>query len=261
RDYGASLPTWGFCGSPLVVGDRVIVQTGVPDASLVCLDLNTGQPIWRSPGKEISYSSFIHVRVHGIDQVVGYDATTLGGWRLEDGLRLWELTPPHPGDFNVGTPLSDGHRLWVATENNGTRIYQFDSQGRIDPTPLAHHADLAPDTQTPIAAGRWILGIWHGLYCLERDTLQQAWHNDDDIYQSYASMVACGHRALLLCREGDLVLIEVDESGYHELGRARVSDQVQDLQSHPALVGRYLIVRLRDSVVCFSLGNLTPAND
>ncbi len=253
QTFGASLPTWGFCGSPLVIGDRVFVQTGAPHASLVCLDLRDGAIVWRAPGRDVSYSSFIQITVGGVDQIVGYDATTLGGWRMEDGEHLWELEPEHAGDFNVGTPLWDGQRLWVATENNGTRVFQFEENGRINPTPLAQHRHLAPDTQTPILVGKWLIGIWHGLYCLDRETLREAWVSDDEAFQSYASIIACGDRALLLCREGELVLLDLHGDQYRELGRARVSEDLQDIQSHPALVNRRLFVRLDNSVICILL--------
>ena len=47
---------------------------------------------------------------------MGHDATTLGGWDVATGERLWTITPQVPGDFNVPTPLIHKEHLIVVTE-------------------------------------------------------------------------------------------------------------------------------------------------
>src|ERR1039458_5029996 len=56
---------------------------------------------------------------------------SLGGWDPQSGERLWTLTPPAEGDFNVPTPLAVDGKVLLATENNGTRLYGFGNDGKI----------------------------------------------------------------------------------------------------------------------------------
>ena len=83
-------------------------------------------------------------------QVIGHDAVSLGGWEPVTGKRLWTLLPEKPNDFNVPTPIALDDKLLVSTENNGTRLYEFDDNGLLKPKPVAVNRKLAPDTHTPI---------------------------------------------------------------------------------------------------------------
>ena len=65
-----------------------------------------GEVIWQSPGERHAYSSFIVATLGGVRQLVGYDRSSLGGWEIATGRRLWTLKPPHDGDFNVPTPVA-----------------------------------------------------------------------------------------------------------------------------------------------------------
>ena len=85
----------------------------------------------------------------GKRQIVGYDKSSLGGWDVDTGKRLWRLAPPKKHDFNVPTPLVWQDRLIVSTENNGTRVYDFNSDGTIIPEPIAQNAELAPIRTRP----------------------------------------------------------------------------------------------------------------
>ena len=65
------------------------------------------------------------------------------------------------------TPIVVGDRLLVCSENQGTRLYGFNPDGKIDPRPLAVNPDLAPDCHTPVVVGDRVFGVWSGLYCLD----------------------------------------------------------------------------------------------
>ncbi|HEX4588719.1 MAG TPA: PQQ-binding-like beta-propeller repeat protein, partial [Gemmataceae bacterium] len=116
----AEPPTWGYCGSPLMADRKLVVSVGGKDATLVALDPKTGAMIWKGPGDATGYGSFVATTLGGKAQIVGHDRTTLGGWDVATGKRLWTLAPTHPKDFNVPTPIVYRGQLIVATENNGT---------------------------------------------------------------------------------------------------------------------------------------------
>ena len=158
KDFAAQLAAWGMGSTPLVVDDKLIVNPGAKDASLVALDLNTGEVRWKTPGERAAYASLILGTFGGVRQIVGYDAVSAGGWDPNTGRRLWELLPPKKGDYNVPTPVNINGQILLSTENNGTRLYAFDGDGRILSTPVAWNPSLAPDTSTPVAANGLVFG-------------------------------------------------------------------------------------------------------
>ena len=258
RDFKAELPAWGTSSTPLVVDDRLVVNPGAKEASLVALDRRTGQVRWSSPGTLPGYASFIIAELGGVRQIVGYDAVSLGGWDPQTGARLWRLVAKESGDFNVPTPLVVQGQLLVATENNGTRLYGFDSHGRIRPEPSATNADFSPDTSTPVAHAGRAIGSSGRLMCLDLEHgLRTVWQNEQDPFADYCTFIAGNGRVLVTTQGGRLYLLRTDAARFECLASLDLFDDVpaaeRDTWSHPALVGSRIFVRNGLGIYCFLL--------
>ena len=254
RDFGAELITWGMCSTPLVVDDKLIVNPGAKNASIVALDLQTGKVVWKTPGEPAAYSSFILGKFGNVRQIVGYDAISIGGWDPNSGRRLWKLLPEEEGDFNVPTPIDINGRLLVVSENNGTRLYDFDDNGRIKPEPLAQNLDLSPDSSTPVVINKLVFGSSAGLYCLDpMDGLKTLYADDeDDAFYEYAAVIAGNNHVLIITVEGELVLIQATRDRYTFKSRLRLFEEAE-VWSHPALVGNRLYIRNISEACCLLL--------
>jgi len=253
HEFGAKLPTWGTCASPVIIDDKLIVNPGAAQASLAALDPDSGDVRWKAPGGPAAYASFLVATLGGVRQIVGYDAASANGWDLQSGKRLWRLVPPESGDFNVPTPLDAGGRLLLSTENNGARLHRFADQGRIEPEPIASHADLAPDTTTCVLRGQRLYGCSNGLYCLDAASLKTVWLGEDEAFEDHVSLIASDDRLLVASCTGELLLVRLDVDRYELVGRRRVMDQSAEMYSHPALVGTRLYLRDNTSVACVEL--------
>ena len=67
EDFGGGRPGWGYSESPLVEGNLVFVTPGGKDGSMVALNRNTGEQVWRSAGVDqgAHYSSPIVTEIAG----------------------------------------------------------------------------------------------------------------------------------------------------------------------------------------------------
>jgi len=224
----------------------------------VALDPQTGDVVWQSPGEAAAYASFIVATLGGVPQIVGYDAHSLGGWDLKTGDRLWQLIPPQKGDFNVPTPIDASGKLLVASENNGTRLYDFDSQGRIIPRPVAENEQLVPNASTPILLDGKVYGCYEGLFCLDlADGLRTVWSAKDPAFDDYAALLGSGDRVLVVTCGGELLLVRAGSPAYELVSRLQVFPIVpkrSEVYSHPALVGSRLYLRDSRSACCLDLG-------
>ena len=239
---------WGTCSSPLVVDGKLIVNPGGPAASIVALDPATGTLIWKSPGARHAYSSFIVATLGGIRQLVGYDRTSLGGWDIATGNRLWTLKPPHDGDFNVPTPVAVDGKLLTATENNGTRLYDFDEAGKIIPQPIAENDELAPDVSSPVVANGRMFCVWDRLYCLDlADGLKPIWIGEDDAFCDSSPLFVSSDRLIAFGRGGELLLVDTKSQKFNIISRLQLfadgESRGATQLSHPALVGTRLYLR------------------
>ncbi|HND56525.1 MAG TPA: PQQ-like beta-propeller repeat protein, partial [Pirellulaceae bacterium] len=216
----APTPKWGACATPLLVDGKLIINPGAKLVSLAALDAKTGAIIWRTAGEEAGYGSFIVATLGGKRQIVGHDTNSLGGWDVATGKRLWRLAPPKPGDFNVPTPIVVGQELIVLTENNGTRRFRFDDQGKVIARPVATYDDLKPDTQSAVVSGSRLIGAGAGLHCLDlKQGLESVWVADEAEFHVHTSLIADDRRVLALTLHGGLMLIDSQSDNPRVLGR------------------------------------------
>ena len=245
---------WGACSSPLLVDGLLIVNPGAAEASLVAFDPTSGQVTWQTPGDGAAFSSLIVATLGGKRQIVGYDKTSLGGWEIATGKRLWRLVPPNKNDFNVPTPIVWDDALIVSTENNGTRLYRFQPDGSIIPEPAALQDELAPDSHTPVVLGDRLFGVWEKLFCLDaRHGLKTLWSSDDLAFQNYATVVASPNRVLVLTQEGELVLLNPLAEEFAPLSRLKLFKDDSGVYAHPAFVGHRMYLRNTDAIYCLDL--------
>lgn len=245
---------WGFSTSPLIADDKLIINPGGKDASLVALDPKTGKVLWKTPGKPASYGNFLVGTFGGVKQLIGWDHDTLGGWDLTTGKRLWEWKPDNKSVFNVPTPMAYGDKVVVSVESNGTYLFQFKDKGVLDPKPLAHYKDLQPDTHSPTVCGDRLFGLWTGLHALDlKNDLKPAFVNREATFMGYGTVVAAGDRVLVITLKSELVLLDAKADKLKVLGRLALLENERGLYSHPAFVGTRVYVRGENSIQCIDL--------
>ncbi len=109
---------WGFASSPVIHGDRVIVQADVLKGSfLAAFDVATGRSLWRTPRND--YPTWSTPTVHVADgrrQVIVNGYRHVGGYDLETGKALWWMKGG--GDIPVPTPVV-GRGLAFITNAHG----------------------------------------------------------------------------------------------------------------------------------------------
>ena len=109
---------WGFASSPVIHGDRVIIQVDVQKGSFVAaLDLATGKELWRTARNDVPTWSTPAVHVNGArSQVIVNGWKHIGGYDLATGKELWRMTGG--GDIPVPTPIA-AHGLIYITNAHG----------------------------------------------------------------------------------------------------------------------------------------------
>ena len=149
---------WGFASSPVLVGERVIVQCDVQGQSFVAaLDASTGEDVWRTERDENpTWSTPTVYR----DRIFVNGFKHIGGYDLDSGAELWKLVGG--GDVPVPTPIV-AHGLVFVTNAHGPMapIYAIDEAAEgelsIDPDDCEHMAWSSPRggiyMQTPLVYG------------------------------------------------------------------------------------------------------------
>src|SRR5262245_55673957 len=105
QKFGGSNPNWGISESPLVIGEKLLVNAGGPQASIIALNKKDGTLIWKSQSDEAGYSSAMPVQVGSTTEVVFFTARRAVGVDAKDGRLLWEYEKASNRTANVATPV------------------------------------------------------------------------------------------------------------------------------------------------------------
>jgi outer membrane protein assembly factor BamB len=90
-EFKATLPTWGLASSPLIDGDRVVVQVGGADACIVAFDRVTGKVAWKALNDRAGYTSLVRIDVGTTKILVAWTAENINALDAETGNVLWSV--------------------------------------------------------------------------------------------------------------------------------------------------------------------------
>ncbi|NLF72874.1 MAG: PQQ-binding-like beta-propeller repeat protein [Candidatus Anammoximicrobium sp.] len=263
REFQSKTPTWGFCCSPLIAHGNLIVNPGGKGGPVAALDPQTGNVVWTGQGDGLNYSSFLLGVFGGVEQLVGYDRKTAGGWDVKTGQRLWTLDVDASYGYIAPAPVAVGDKLLLTSDQQDARLLAFTADGKIVAEPVAENMDLAPEIATPCAWGGQILAASSGLLLLEGnaadsgESLKTLWLDDsEDFLRGLCHAIVSDDRALVLCEDGQLLLLATDRKSCTILDRVKLCDHTWVF---PALANGRLYVRDRAGIYCYDMRTLEPA--
>jgi len=257
REFQQKTPTWGYCCSPLVANGKLIVNPGGTGGPVAALDPQTGNVVWTGQGDGVNYASFLLGSFGGVEQLIGYDRKTAGGWDARSGRRLWTLGVDCSYGYIAPSPVAVGGKLLLASDQEDGRLMGFTAAGTILDKPAAESMDLAPEIATPTVWGGLILGASSGLLLLDPtssgagNALKTLWIEDsEDHLRGLCHAIVSEDRALVLCEDGQVLLLAAERKSCTILDRVKLCGRTW---VYPALAGGRLYVRDKAAVYCYDM--------
>jgi outer membrane protein assembly factor BamB len=259
-DYGADGGYFGAGSTPLVAGDRLLVNVGGREAGLVGLDLATGKTAWQTTTELASYSSPTLTTLAGRPRAIF--VTRMNALSVDPATGEARVLMPfgmRGPTVNAATPLVfDGQLFLSASYGVGAVLARLDATGAKQI--WANDDSLSSQYTTSVQRDGYLYGI-HGredippaaLRCIEAKTGKVQWSQDDF---GVAHAILAGDKLVLLGVEGKLTLAEANPQKYRELASASVADAVT--RALPALAGGRLFLRTNENqsgeLRCLQLG-------
>ena len=121
KDFGARHDGFGFAASPVLLGDRLIVDTkGSPTSGIVALDKKTGAQVWASEpfgDKLDTHATPVVTTIDNVQQIMVMHMGTLVGISAADGKILWKYEWPGVVQ-QISNPLHIGNgRIFLMTSH------------------------------------------------------------------------------------------------------------------------------------------------
>jgi outer membrane protein assembly factor BamB len=253
KNFGASMPGFGFVESPYIDGNLVLLS---PGSSVIALNKLNGATVWQSKRLKGStdYSSLSVAEMGRIKQYLVMTDKSVAGVLATSGAILWE--GDFPGDRAVvPTPVYSNGIVFVAAGYGvGCKAFKV---GLAGDRMIAQEAYAG--TQFQIHHGGMVLVNEHvyGLHdqgtlrCIELATGKQTWQDRSVGKGSIA--YADGH---LYCRgeSGSVSLVEANPNEYKVKGSFTPPERNgSKTWAHPAVSGGKLFLREQDVLLAYNL--------
>ena len=250
QKFGGSNPNWGISESPLVVGEKVLVNAGGPGASIVALAKKDGSLIWKSQSDPAGYSSGIPVQIGNTTQVVFFTHERALGLDLKDGKLLWEYPRAANDVANVATPVARGNRVFISSDyGTGAGLVEIKADGKAQEVYFTK--DMRNHHSSSILIGDHLYGFSSGILTSMRfDNGEVAWR---DRSVGKGSLVYADGNLYALSENGVVGLIEATPAGYREKGRFRIQQDSLPTWTHPVIAGGRLYLRDQDTIYAFDI--------
>ena len=250
KEFGGSNIQWGISESPLVMGNKVLVNAGGRGASIVALNKTDGSVIWKSQSDEAGYSSAIPLQVNGSTQVIFFTASRAVGLDMNDGRLLWEYARPSNNVANVATPIARANRVFISSDYGaGGGVIEIKPDNKAQE--IYFTKEMKNHHSSSVLVGDHLYGFSSAiLTAMKFDTGEIAWR---DRSVGKGSLVYADGHLYCFSENGVVGLVEATPAGYKEKGRFRIPQDSLPTWTHPVVVGGRLYLRDQDTIYAFDV--------
>lgn len=216
---------WGYSSTPLVDGDRLIVEVGGgEERGVAALDKKTGKTLWSAYNGETGYVSPIAIDYKGQRQYVFIGTKKAEPNRAppqelvgfsKDGKVLWSHEIP---GFTVAMPIFVGpDKIFVSASNDdGCRLIQLkEKDGKIAPEELWQSRYMKNHFNSSVVYKGHVFGFSNAtLTCLSLETGERKWSKRG---LGKGSLVLVDNHFMVLSDKGRLLMIEASTEGYRQI--------------------------------------------
>ena len=252
---------YGRSNSALAVDDTIVVPAGGdPDgkmAGLIAYDGASGEVVWESPARQVSFSSPTRATLAGVDQIVIVNEDTATGHSVEDGSILWEVEWPGKTGADAcvsqATIVSENRVLLSKGYGLGSVMLEIaqDGDGLTATELWRNRRSLRTKLTSPVLhEGHAYALSDERLQCVDLATGERVWREGK---YGHGQILIVDDLLVLVSEQGELAIVEAtpDEPN-RVLGRMQVLEG--KCWNTLALYGSTLVLRSDVEAVAIEVG-------
>lgn len=224
-DFQGRRSSWDYTGSPLVMGELVILDAGGAGLSTIALNKRTGDKVWGVGDDLPGYSTPIPFIHNDTPSILVFKARALVAHHLTTGQELWRIDWRTNYDVNASCPTVAGDRLFVSSGYGGKRARGAAFRlGAAEPEQLWVNDDIETKMNSAIVHNGHVYCVSERaggrLMCVDLNTGSTVWKEDK--FAPYGTLMLADNKLIILDEDGDLVIAEANPNQYRELARMTV---------------------------------------
>ncbi len=261
-EFGGKPGTWAYAESPLIDGDSLLCTPGGSQATLLALNKNTGEVLWKCAlpeGDEAAYASAIAVESGGVRQYVQLLQKGLVGVEAKTGRFLWRYGKAVSRfGANIPTPIASDGVIYVGTAGTGGGAVRLKAkEGGVEAEQAYFEAKLPTAIGGVVKVGACLYGTTaEAMLCVDFVSGQVQWQ---DRALGAASLCFAGNRLYLHGENGEVALVEPSPESYREKGRFTPPEQpkhsspMEKAWAYPVVAHGRLYLRDHGTLWCYEV--------
>ena len=260
-DFGGKPGVWAYSESPLIDGDALICTPGGSNATMIALNKNTGDMIWKCAtpeGDDASYACVIAAEIGGVKQYIQFLAKSLIGVEAKSGKLLWRYEKSAKGSPAVIiTPLADAGRIYSAAfRAGGALVKPVKQEGAFTAEEIYFNNKLPVGLGGVVKVGDYFYGSsGQTVMCVEFKTGTIKW---EERALGPSSWLVADGRLYLHGENGEVALLEPTPEAYREKGRFTPPDRPpatggSKAWAYPVVAAGRLYIREWNSLWCYDV--------
>ena len=180
-DFQGMPGNWAYSESPLIDGNVLVCTPGGSEATLVALNKQTGDVIWKAPvpgGDRAAYASVTIADVGGVKEYVQFLQKGVVGVDAKTGKFLWRYERTAQGSpANIPTPLIHENYVYSATARGGGALVEL-KPGTAKPQQVYYSKRLPSSIGGTVEVNGSLYGTnSQGLMCADFKTGDVKWQD------------------------------------------------------------------------------------
>ncbi len=253
---------WGYSESVLVDGDQLVCTPGGDKATMIALNKNNGELIWkvsRPDDRGAGHASIVIAEIGGTRVYVQTTASGPMGVRANDGKLLWTYDIDKTTAV-IPTPIVRGDLVFFAAgyKRGGALLRQMpaaDGEVKIEEV-YGLKKELANKHGGIVLVGDYLFGDSDDAgipFCADLLTGDIKWKSRASGSGSAAFAAADGCLYIHFAN-GMVSLVKATPDGFEEVGSFKAPDSGdRPSWSHPVIVGGMLYLREQDHLLCYDV--------
>ena len=253
KTYRARNINWGISESPLVDGNRLVVNAGGRGASIVALDKATGDELWKTQSDEAGYSSGVAVEIDGVRQYVFFTGEAAVGVLATNGELLWRYRPVSNSTANAATPVvRDNLVFFSSSYGTGCALLRLESTGgSTTASEVYFNRDMRNHYSTSILLGDHLYGFsGRILTAMKFETGEVAWR---DRSVGKGQIIHADGRLYILSEDGVVGLVEPSPTEYREISRFVIGSRDYPTWTLPVIADGTLYLRDQERLYAYNV--------
>jgi outer membrane protein assembly factor BamB len=254
KQFGGSIPHWGYSESPLIDGNKVIATPGGGGHSVVALDKTSGKLIWKSQSDGAAYSSVSVATVGSVRLYIAFTESGAVGLRADNGELLWTYGKVANQTANVATPIVSGSQVFLSSDyGTGCALLNLEQAGNgVKATEVYFSREMKNHHATSILLNGYLYGFNSSiLTAMKWDNGEVAWR---DRSTGKGSLVYADNHLIVFGENGEVALVKPGSGSYMEVSRFSLPLTAgRPGWTHPVVANGRLFLRDQNTLYSYRL--------